>query len=231
MVDIFIRISLAIVIGGIIGYERQYTNSPAGFRTHILVALGACIISLIQVKMVNDTLVMISSNEALANVYKIDMGRLGAQVVSGIGFLGAGTIIHTKGSIKGLTTAASIWVVGCLGLAIGLGYYEISFVGTVASFVVLSLFKFIEEKLKWSKNEHKIYIGYLNKEQVMEAIQKYCITKDITVLNLEFYMDSDKENREACLITMRKSKATDINDIILKCGLISGITSIYEVKE
>lgn len=117
--EIILRIFMAIVIGGMIGYERGQHNRPAGFRTHILVCLGATIVSMIQ-----DQLRINLHNYAIAfpeatQVMKTDLGRIGAQVVSGIGFLGAGTIMRDKGVIGGLTTAASIWATGCLGLSDG----------------------------------------------------------------------------------------------------------------
>ena len=106
--EIVIRILISIIIGGMIGYERGVHNRPAGFRTHILVCLGACVVSIVQdqlrVNIINFTLI----HPEVSQVMKTDLGRIGAQVVSGIGFLGAGTIMREKGTIGGLTTAASI---------------------------------------------------------------------------------------------------------------------------
>lgn len=111
-VEILIRFALAVLLGGIIGVERSGTNHDAGLRTHILVCLGsAC--------------VMITS-EALSLQYGGDVMRIGAQVVSGIGFLGAGCILVHGKRIHGLTTAAGLWATACLGLAIGSGYYFIA---------------------------------------------------------------------------------------------------------
>ncbi|SHI81388.1 MgtC family protein [Clostridium cavendishii DSM 21758] len=144
--EIILRLILAVIIGGAIGFERESHNRPAGFRTHILVALGATIISIIQVQMFDEAMNLIKEKPELVNVIKIDFGRLGAQVVSGIGFLGAGTIIHKRGSIEGLTTAATLWVVGCLGLAVGLGYYTVSILGTIAVILILVILKRFEDK-------------------------------------------------------------------------------------
>ncbi|MBN2900085.1 MAG: MgtC/SapB family protein [Clostridia bacterium] len=141
--EIFIRIFLAILIGGFIGFEREMNNRPAGFVTHTLVCVGACVVSLIQIHMVQDTVKMIAENPVMANALKADIGRVVAQVVTGVGFLGAGTIFMDKGSVKGLTTATTIWVVACIGLAIGLGYYATSVIATVGvAFVILVLRKF-----------------------------------------------------------------------------------------
>lgn len=101
---IAIRLLTAIAIGGAIGYERKYNNRPAGFRTHILVCVGAAVISMIQLHLMYNILEISMKNPNTAAVIKTDLGRLGAQVISGVGFLGAGTIIREKGSVKGLTT-------------------------------------------------------------------------------------------------------------------------------
>lgn len=233
--EIILRLFLSILIGGIIGYEREYTNSPAGFRTHILVSVGATIISLIQVQMVGDSISLIGNNPNLANSIKIDMGRLGAQVISGIGFLGAGSILHTKGSIKGLTTAASIWVVGCVGLAIGLGYYAISVLGCIAIVLVLVTLKRFEQKFISNSGIHKICIQYTEKSEVMKFIEGYINGKAIKIKNLEFYMNDLDENshekNETCLLTLKVPKSLDVNELLIQWSINDSIVKVYEIKE
>src|SRR3712207_7952470 len=96
------KLLLAVIIGGAVGYEREFKNRPAGFRTHILVCIGATVISMIQMYTIRDISAMIMNHSQLAGGIKSDVGRMGAQVISGVGFLGAGTIIHERGSVKGL---------------------------------------------------------------------------------------------------------------------------------
>lgn len=119
---LLIRTLLALLCAGLIGYERDAHGSAAGLRTHILVCLGA----------------MIAMCTGVFTVvhYGGDASRIGAQVVSGIGFLGAGTIIVHRGHISGLTTAAGLWASACIGLAIGAGFYEAAVLGTIAVFFV-----------------------------------------------------------------------------------------------
>ena len=117
--EILARLLISTVLGGIIGIEREASNRPAGFRTHILVSVGS-------------TLIMLVSMYAIPQ--PADRARIAAQVVSGIGFLGAGTILRTGNHIRGLTTAASLWVCAGIGLAIGSGYY---FGGVVTAMIVL----------------------------------------------------------------------------------------------
>ncbi|MGI6559248.1 MAG: MgtC/SapB family protein [Limnochordia bacterium] len=122
--DIALRLLLATVLGGLVGLERELHGRPAGFRTNTLVCLGS-------------TLVMLVSAYAFANTpgWSYDPGRMAAQVVSGIGFLGAGSIMREGPSIKGLTTAASLWVVAGIGLAVGSGFLFAAVFATVLPFL------------------------------------------------------------------------------------------------
>lgn len=143
---VLIRFLVACLIGGIIGFEREKHNRAAGFRTHILVCVGACIISLMEMKMEEDFVTTYYQSGIVDMGITLTRGRLAAQVISGIGFLGAGTIIFNKGSIKGLTTAASLWVVACLGLAVGYGLIEIALTGLVLAVLTLNLLGIIQDK-------------------------------------------------------------------------------------
>lgn len=141
---IILRIFLSTIIGGIIGYERGSNNQAAGFRTHILVCLGATLISLIQEQLKINLLNYAIENPLNSQVLKTDLGRLGAQVISGIGFLGAGTILREEKTIAGLTTAASVWVIGCIGLGIGWGFYRLTIITGIVVLIVLITLKKIE---------------------------------------------------------------------------------------
>ncbi len=141
IIQILTRLLLAIVMGGTIGYEREQKNRPAGMKTHILVCLGATIIALIQQELSLDALEMVKNDPNLANVVKFDQSRLIAQVISGIGFLGAGTIIITKQRVTGLTTAASLWSVAAIGIGIGMGFYVVTLFSFLAIMFSLSLVK------------------------------------------------------------------------------------------
>lgn len=134
-VETILRLLLSAIIGGLIGMEREANNRPAGFRTHILVTEGA-------------TLIMLLSSQGFNGIEcRSDPARLAAQVVSGIGFLGAGTIIRDGNNIKGLTTAASLWVCGGLGLAIGGGYYLGALITAVIVFISLDFLRKLEGRL------------------------------------------------------------------------------------
>ena len=130
------KLLLAFVLGGVIGIEREHVGRPAGLRTHVLVCVGAA-------------LVQITSFDfyALNPGYTTDPFRMGAQVISGIGFLGAGTIIKEGASVKGLTTAATLWSVGCVGLAVGTGMYIQAVVATLILYIGLKGLKKVEQKM------------------------------------------------------------------------------------
>lgn len=189
--EVIIRLLLAVIIGGAVGYEREFKNRPAGFRTHILVCVGAAIVSMIQMYIIQDTIDMMMKRPELVSVFKADAGRLGAQVISGIGFLGAGTIIHEKGSVKGLTTAASLWVVACIGLAIGLGYYYLSVFATISVVLVLISLKRFEARFLDRNNLVRIQIEYEDKAEILEKITRYFKDKKIQVQSIEFTTKED----------------------------------------
>ncbi len=189
------RLVFAIVIGGGIGYERQFKNRPAGFRTHILVCVGAAIIAMLQLALMYDNIAMILENPDLANAIKGDSGRMPAQVISGIGFLGAGTIMHEKGSVKGLTTAATLWVVGCLGLAIGYGYYWLSFVAGIFVIVILVSLKNLEKNILSRGDTIQIDMQYYDKSEVTDFLRAYFRNHNIKIKNIEYAIE-DEEDQE-----------------------------------
>ncbi len=138
------RLLLALLLGGLIGMERQRKkgkSNSAGFRTHILVTVGSCLFMLVSVSMP-----MVVSSMPSGIVNNADPGRIAAQVVSGIGFLGAGAILQGKSRVHGLTTAASLWVVAAIGLAVGAGLCLTATVATVMTFIILTWFSHLEDK-------------------------------------------------------------------------------------
>jgi putative Mg2+ transporter-C (MgtC) family protein len=128
--DLALRLTVGLVLGAIIGFERELHRQPAGFRTHSLVSLGAALFTVVSAFGFSGDLV--------------DPTRIAAQIVSGIGFIGAGTILQYRGHIRGLTTAASLWSVAAIGTAAGAGLYVVAIVGTVLILVILSLLDNVE---------------------------------------------------------------------------------------
>lgn len=145
--SVVVRLALAMLLGGCIGLERGRKRRPAGFRTYMLVCLGAALTVLLS--LYEFTMVTGPWSDICAEIgIKTDVSRFGAQVINGIGFLGAGAILREGFTVRGLTTAASVWVVACLGLSVGMGYYVLTAVGTVIAFVTLVAFDGIQEKIR-----------------------------------------------------------------------------------
>lgn len=144
--DILARLVLAFIIGGVIGIERERSNKVAGFRTHILVSIGSCVATI-------TSLQLFLQYQGISN---LDPARLSAQVLSGIGFLGAGTILKTSNGVIGLTTAAGVWSTACIGIAIGYGYYFIGIVSLIILLLVLYILKFIDSSFKKVKSRNLV---------------------------------------------------------------------------
>lgn len=198
--EIVIRLLAAIAAGGLIGYEREKKGRDAGFRTHILVAVGACVLALIQVQSTNLTLLMASTSETAKTVLSADNTRLIAQIVSGIGFLGAGTIIVTHNNVSGLTTAASIWAVAGFGIALGLGFYVIAVAGIVAALLTLLLikriFRFPNMRLITASYHGEVdlsedILAYLqeNRFRLMRSTESVALHDGTMVHNCEYRID------------------------------------------
>lgn len=159
--DIFLRLILSVIFSGLIGFEREKSNSNAGIKTHILVGMGATIVALIQV----ETISIVQAFGPDSKV-SVDAVRLIAQVISGVGFLGAGTIIVTKRNVIGLTTAASIWGIASIGVALGMGYYRISIIGVILILLTLVFFKrfWVFEGVEY------LLIKYIAKEGIFDQL-------------------------------------------------------------
>lgn len=158
--EILVRLAIACVLGGLIGIERERNRHPAGLRTHILVCVGATLVMLCNI-------FIFDKYRGLTNM---DPARLGAQVISGIGFLGAGTIIKEGPTIRGLTTAASLWAVACLGIAIGLGFYVGAILTTSFILIILIIFNKFEYLFYGKSGRAQILIKMQNKDGKLDLI-------------------------------------------------------------
>ena len=176
--EMVVRLFIAIVIGCVIGSERAYKNRPAGLRTHVLVALGACIIALTECMFMHDV-----DNATSAHI-TYNFGRMSAQVISGIGFLGAGTIFMQQQKIGGLTTAASLWNVACLGLATGYGYYWMSLLGCL---VVLAVLLILQRIIPVNALK-RVEVQFINRLETIGYINSFFEKNNIKVLNLDFHI-------------------------------------------
>ncbi len=198
--SILIRLILALILGGIIGAERAFTNHDAGLRTHILVCLGSAGIMIM--------------SEALHLSFGGDVGRIGAQVVSGIGFLGAGCILVGGNRIRGLTTAAGLWATACVGLSIGIGYYFIAVTMALLMVTAMIVLHPLSNKFqrRESKGTHILKIGISDRE-ALKNITAYIMENEYAISSVNI----EKDN--VCQIKIdgcTKSEANQLGCIILE---------------
>ena len=215
---VILRVITAVIIGGLIGLERGMKNRPAGLRTYMVVSLGAC-------------LVMLTNQYIFEAAGKIgDPVRMGAQVVSGIGFLGAGTIIVTRrNQIKGLTTAAGLWAAAGVGLAVGVGFYEGAIFGALAIFTVMTLLQKMDNKMHRGSKVLEIYVE-LSAECPLGEFLREVRAREIDVRDTMREHDSDSEDgTRAYIATLKLPKRQHHTEIIEDIRTIPGVTYLEEL--
>ena len=202
-IAIAVRIAVAVVLGGIIGLERGLKNRPAGLRTYMLVCVGAC-------------LIMVTNQYIYQAFGTGDPVRMGAQVVSGIGFLGAGTIIVTKrNQIKGLTTAAGLWAAAAVGLSVGIGLYEAAVIGGAVIFIVLSLIHGWDNKMRQNSKMVEVYVELtceINLGDFLRRIREM----DLEVESIQNEKESVDEDGKRSYIIMLRSRRKRNHEILFQ---------------
>ncbi|MBQ2650411.1 MAG: MgtC/SapB family protein [Clostridia bacterium] len=212
-----LRILLAILLGGVIGMERGMKNRPAGLRTYMLVCLGACIVML--------------TNQYVYQAYGVgDPVRMGAQVISGIGFLGAGTIIVTsRNQIKGLTTAAGLWASACVGLSLGIGLYEVAICGSLGIFAILMLLGELDIRLHKNTKQIDAYVE-LHPDTSIRAFLDFVRGHDLTPSNLLPQADSaGSAGMTAFTVTLKSPRRRPHEEAMLLLRTMEGIAYIEEL--
>jgi putative Mg2+ transporter-C (MgtC) family protein len=176
--EIAIRLGLAVLFGGLVGFERESHNRPAGFRTHILVCAGSALIMMVSAY---------GFAGEFGGKYEVDPSRIAAQVVTGIGFLGAGTILQHRGSIRGLTTAASIWVVSGIGLATGIGFYGGAALTTFTVLISLLLLGRIDRAILSQRRFKRLVIRAVDQPGVIAKISVVLGDLGINIRKIDFH--------------------------------------------
>ncbi len=215
--SILLRLLLAVLCGGIIGFERGRAGRPAGLRTHILVCLGSTL--------------AIMTNQYVFETYGIsDPTRLGAQVISGIGFLGAGTIIVTgRHQVKGLTTAAGLWATACMGLAIGIGFYKAAIIGCLLiSFSTVVLHRVDNFMLSKSK-VLDVYIEFDRSASITSVLDTIKLG-NVHIDSIEMVKPSYDANASvAAIMTLRLKEKRVRLDVVAKICAIEGVSFAEEI--
>lgn len=213
-----VRMVLAVLCGGLIGIEREYKRRPAGFRTHILICLGAAITTLT------------SQYLYLTLELYTDVARLGAQVIAGIGFIGAGTIIVTnRQRVKGLTTAAGLWTSAIIGLVCGAGYVECAVFATFMVLVAELLLVKIEYRFARRVHDMNLYIEYYKADSIENIVRLIRDSRTkMSGLEISRVTDSDGRNRYSAVLTVQASRSGVSEELIKN---IEGLENVLAVEE
>ncbi len=204
MLDFILRLLAATAMGAVIGLEREYHAKEAGVRTHLLVALGSCLFMIISVYGFE---LMLSRDHV-----SFDPSRIASQVVTGIGFIGAGTIILQKQMVRGLTTAAGLWVTAAIGLACGNGMFLLALITTLVVLVSLGLLNIYLPY--FSQKDRKISFSIEDYETLTEVLKKLK-KRNIAVINYELHKDANENNGKMLVsFEIRMRKYDNLNEII-----------------
>jgi len=209
--DIIMRLLIALIVGGLTGLERERSHQFAGFRTHILVSVGSCITSI-------TSLSLFFQYNSYSN---IDPARLSAQVLSGVGFLGAGAILKTSNGIRGLTTAAGIWATACIGIAVGYGYYILAISAWLFVMVTLYILKNIDKMI--FKKKQTIFNIKTDNIEIISSIYEMFQRSQISVKNIE--INSDTSNIKINLLTVHDRRIV-LDEVIKELSKLKNIISI-----
>ena len=214
---IALRITAAFFLGGIIGMERGMKNRPAGLRTYMLVCVGSCLIML--------------TNQYINQVYQTgDPVRMGAQVVSGVGFLGAGTIVVTRrDQIRGLTTAAGLWAAAAVGLAIGIGFYEAAALGGCAIYLVLTVMHRWDDRMHRNSKIMEIYV------ELSTSVSLGSFIRSIRELGLEIdnlqldHTEMGEDGIRPFVVTLKSRAKRNHETLLGSIRAVSGVAYLEEL--
>jgi putative Mg2+ transporter-C (MgtC) family protein len=214
LIEVIIKLILALLLGGLIGFEREYMSRPAGLRTHVLVCVGAAVVQIISINFYTK----------FHGTFNNDPMRLGAQVISGIGFLGAGTILKEGTDIKGLTTAASLWTVACIGLATGSGLYMEATTATVFIYAALKGLRRVEALITKDKKSVVIKVLLTDIPGKVGELGSVFGSFNLSIINLE--MQSLDDNKISIEFTLKHSNTVPAVEVIDKLSSVGGVKKV-----
>ena len=214
--SVFVKMFLAILCGGAIGIEREHKRRTAGFRTHILICLGACMTTMISHFMFS-----------YLHLYT-DVSRLGAGVVAGIGFIGAGTVLRNGPTVFGLTTAATLWMAASIGMACGSGMYGVATLATFASVLVLTLIRVFERKVLncSSKNIRRLKVTLFCQQEEVDSIKDFMTDnfKSVEALKIQKLFENPEKIKISMTVEIVSKKP--IQSLYKKVEKLKGVDSI-----
>lgn len=215
--SVVLRMLLAFLCGGVIGLEREYKHRPAGFRTHILICLGAAMTTLT------------SQYLYLTMQMYTDVARLGAQVIAGIGFIGAGTIVVTRQRrVKGLTTAAGMWTSAIIGLACGAGYVECAIFATLLVMAAEMLLIRLEYRVASGAREMNIYVEYTEADRMTEILQGLRAEK-VRITSLEISRRVEGDRRYSAVVSLGNLRGIPAERLLSRLEAMDDVLLVEEM--
>ena len=210
--QILLRMGLSLVLGGIIGFERERDSQPAGLRTHMILVVGACLTMILSINIA----VLTGSEEP---------ARLAAQVVSGIGFLGAGAILRYGYNVKGLTTATTLWTMAIVGMSVGMGYYLVATITTVVIMAVLSVLEVLEKKFVRINVIRNIVVDVHDRKGVIREVRK--TIGQIADQLLDFSVQKSVKNKHLRIeIAARFNRSEKVENMVEQISAIDGVRAL-----
>ena len=220
--DIAVRLVASLVVGGLIGLERSYHGRPAGFRTHSLVCLSTSLLMLVTVYETR------WFSSVVPGRISLDPTRIAQGIMTGIGFLGAGTIIKDGLSVRGLTTAASIWITAAIGILIGIGFYFPALIATILTLGTLSVFRWIENRIP-AEFYAQFEIRFARNEAMPEAEMRRLLEDyGFTVANLNYRLDVESDSFEYRMV-IRTNRADNASRLAQALNKLASVTE-YRVS-
>jgi putative Mg2+ transporter-C (MgtC) family protein len=219
--EMMIRLVLAATLGSLVGFERERVSWSAGLRTHMLVCVGACLIMIVSAFGFADIL-------GTKNVM-LDPSRIAAQVVSGIGFLGAGAILMQGDTIRGLTTAASVWAIAAIGLAVGSGLYTAAIASTLLILIILAGIRPLEKLYRDKRQNHVLHMLVKRGEMTIDLLQQTTGRQMLDVKQFVVKPSASPEYDDVTIAFERKQHS-DLTEMIERLGRLPCVSEVKEVK-
>ncbi len=218
--DLIVKLLLAALAGGLVGLEREKHGRPAGLRTNLLVAVGSCVMMI-----VSEAFYLKYGRFGAESTLRLDPSRVAAQIVTGIGFIGAGVILKEGASVRGLTTAASLWTVAGLGMAFGMGFYSL---GVLATILVLSCLIFLKKLDPLIKKDHYLTIAVTaqNREALFDELEELFAQRKLHIANISSTVDliEDELIYQVVITQQQKSVGRELTKAIKQ---LAGIKKIH----
>lgn len=227
--DLLLRLGIASLCGGLIGIERGRKHRAAGFRTHMLVCMGAALTMILSTYLC----VMIQgeawSQNPLMDTMQTDVSRFGAQVINGIGFIGAGTILVTgRQQVRGMTTAAGLWASACMGLSIGAGFYAAALIGCALIVLTIAAFTGIERTILARSRNLNLYVSFEHSDD-LAPILKQIRENQVRILDVEIQKSRGSDGFTGALFSLLLPKKQPHTRVLTAIAEVEGVRSIEEV--